>query len=258
MSYMSLNQFKLDGRIALITGGTGGLGFVMAQALAEAGANVVVTSRDQRKAEVAASTITESTGRRAIGLAVEVADSEQVNAMVQSIINEFGRIDILINNAGINIRKPIEEFEDEEWDRVQDTNLKGPFLCSRAVAKQMKKQRYGRVINLSSMLGYVALPERVAYCSSKGGLIQLTKVLALEWAPYNITVNALCPGPMATELNAVVMNNPGVNQQFVDNIALGRWGKPEEITGSVIFLASDASSFVTGSSLVVDGGWTAK
>lgn len=255
---MSLEQFKLDGRIALITGGTGGLGRVMAEALAQAGALVAITSRDQKKAEETAFKLTEKTGKKALGLGVDVTNSEQVNAMVQSVIDEFGRIDILINNAGINIRKPIEDFEDEEWDLVQETNLKGPFLCSRAVAKQMKKQQYGRVINLSSMLGSVGLEERGAYCSSKGGLIQLTKVLALEWGPHNITVNAVCPGPMATELNTVVMNNPEANKQFVDNIALGRWGKPEELTGSIIFLASDASSFMTGSSLVVDGGWTAK
>jgi NAD(P)-dependent dehydrogenase (short-subunit alcohol dehydrogenase family) len=255
---MSLDQFKLNGRVALITGGTGGLGVAMAQALADAGAHVVVTSRNQKKAEEAASKITETTGQRVVGIAADVTDSGQINAMVQSVINEFGRIDILINNAGINIRKPIEEFKDEEWDRVQETNLKGPFLCSRAVVKQMKAQRYGRVINISSMLGSVALPERAAYCSSKGGLIQLTKVMALECGPYNITVNAVCPGPFATELNAVVINNPEANKQFVDNIALGRWGKPEEITGAIIFLASDASSFVTGSSLFVDGGWTAR
>jgi NAD(P)-dependent dehydrogenase (short-subunit alcohol dehydrogenase family) len=173
-------------------------------------------------------------------------------------VAEFGRLDILINNAGINIRKPIEDFDEASWDLVQNTNLKAPFLCAKAVAKQMKRQRYGRVINVASMLGCVALPERGAYCSSKGGLIQLTKVLALEWASFNITVNALCPGPIATELNTVVMNNPEANRQFVDNIALGRWGRTDEIVGPTLYLASDASSFMTGSALVVDGGWTAR
>ncbi|CAG7658050.1 SDR family NAD(P)-dependent oxidoreductase [Paenibacillus allorhizosphaerae] len=255
---MSLELFKLDGRVALITGGAQGLGLVMAKALAGAGASVAVTSRERSKAEKAAAVIGESSGQRAIGIAADVTDTGQVNSMVQTVIDEFGRIDILINNAGINIRKPVEEFEDEQWDQVQNTNLKAPFICSRAVARQMKQQRYGRVINVSSMLGSVALPERSAYCSSKGGLLQLTKVLALEWAPYNITVNALSPGPIATELNTVVMNNPEVNNTFLQNIALGRWGEPEEIAGAVIFLASGASSFMTGSSLVIDGGWTAK
>ena len=191
-----------------------------------------------------------------MGLAVDVTDAQQVEAMVQSIISAFGRIDILINNAGINIRKPIEEFDEASWDLVQETNLKAPFLCSRAVARHMKEQRSGRVINVASMLGLVALPERGAYSSSKGGLIQLTKVLALEWASYNITVNALCPGPFATELNTAVMNNPQANQFFLDHIPLGRWGQPEELGGVIVFLASDASSFMTGATLVVDGGWT--
>ncbi|UKS25466.1 3-oxoacyl-ACP reductase FabG [Paenibacillus sp. HWE-109] len=255
---MSLELFKLDGRVALITGGTRGLGFVMAQALAEAGASVIVTSREREKAEAAAGAIAQSTGQRTLGLAVDVTVAEQVEAMVASAVEAFGRIDILINNAGVNVRKPIEDYDEASWDLVQNTNLKAPFLCARAVAKKMKSQRYGRVINMSSMLGSIALPERGAYCSSKGGLIQLTKVLALEWAPFNITVNALCPGPIATELNTVVMNNPEANRFFVDNIALGRWGRPEEIIGAVIYMASDASSFMTGASMVVDGGWTAR
>ena len=255
---MSLDIFKLDGRVALITGGNRGLGFAMAQALAEAGADVVVTSRQQEKALQSAATLARDTGRHALGLAVDVTHAEQVESMVQAVVKEFGRIDILVNNAGINIRKPIEEFDETSWDLVQNTNLKAPFLCSRAVARYMKEQRYGRVINVSSMLGMVALPERGAYCSSKGGLLQLTKVLALEWASYNITVNALCPGPFATELNIPVMSNPQASQLFLNHIALGRWGQPEEIKGAIVFLASNASSFMTGAALVVDGGWTAE
>jgi len=253
---MSIDIFQLDSRVALITGGNRGLGFVMAKALAGAGADVVVTSRQLEKARQSAGAIAAATGRRTMGLAVDVTDAQQVEAMVQSIISAFGRIDILINNAGINIRKPIEEFDEASWDLVQETNLKAPFLCSRAVARHMKEQRSGRVINVASMLGLVALPERGAYSSSKGGLIQLTKVLALEWASSNITVNALCPGPFATELNTAVMNNPQANQFFLDHIPLGRWGQPEELGGVIVFLASDASSFMTGATLVVDGGWT--
>jgi NAD(P)-dependent dehydrogenase (short-subunit alcohol dehydrogenase family) len=255
---MALDVFNLEGRVALVTGGSQGLGLVMAQALAEAGASVVVTSRQQEKAQKSADTITQATGRRTGAITVDVTGAQQVEAMVQTVVQEYGRIDILVNNAGINIRKPIEEFDDASWDLVQNTNLKAPFLCSRAVARYMKEQRSGRVINVASMLGLTALPERGAYCSSKGGLIQLTKVLALEWAPYNITVNALCPGPFATELNLPVLNNPQANEFFINHIALKRWGKPEELRGVIVFLASDASSFMTGSALVVDGGWTAE
>lgn len=254
---MSLDVFKLDGRVALITGGNRGLGYAMAQALAEAGANVVVTSRQEERALESAAALAGITGQRTMGLMVDVTDAEQIESMIQSVVQEFGRIDILVNNAGINIRKPVEELDEASWDIVQNTNLRAPFLCARAAARHMKEQRFGRIINLSSMLGMVALPERSAYCSSKGGLIQLTKVLALEWAAHNITVNALCPGPFATELNIPVMNNPQTNQFFLNHIPLGRWGRPEELGGAIVFLASDASSFMTGAALVFDGGWTA-
>lgn len=255
---MALDMFKLDGRVALITGGTKGLGLAMARALAEAGADVVVTSREQEKAQQCADSLAEATGRRVLGLAVDVTDARQIDTLIEAVVAAFGRIDILVNNAGINIRKPLDEFDEASWDLVQQTNLKAPFLCARAVARYMKKQGSGRIINLASMLGQVALPERSAYCASKGGVIQLTKVLALELAAHNITVNAICPGPIATELNIPVMNNPQANQFFLNHIPLGRWGKPEELGGAIIFLASDASSFMTGATLTIDGGWTAE
>lgn len=229
----------------------------MARALAEAGADVAITSRDQQRADESAAKIAEATNRRVIGIAADVTDAAQVEAAVKQVVETFGRIDILVNNAGVNVRGPVDGYDEAHWDLVQATNLKAPFLCTRAVAPYMKQQRYGRVINVASMLGKVGLAERAAYCSSKGGLIQFTKVLALEWAPYGITVNALCPGPFATEINTPVLNNPEANQMFLDRIALNRWGQPEEIGGAAVFLASEASAFMTGSSLVIDGGWTA-
>lgn len=255
---MILDVFKLDGRVALVTGGSQGLGLVMAKALAEAGADVAVVSRQEEKARKSAAAIAEATGRHTLGLVADVTNAQQVEAMVQAVVKQFGRLDILINCAGINIRKPIEEFDEESWDRVQAANLKAPYLCARAVAPIMKAQRYGRVINVASMLGMTALPERGAYCSSKGGLIQLTKVLALEWASHNITVNALCPGPCTTEMNIPVLDNPEANAFFTNHIPLGRWGEPDEMGGPAVFLASTASSFMTGATLVVDGGWTAE
>ncbi|HLI09710.1 MAG TPA: glucose 1-dehydrogenase [Ktedonobacteraceae bacterium] len=255
---MSLDVFTLDGRVALVTGGNRGLGFAMARALAQAGADVVVTSRQLARARASAALLVEATGRRALGLAVDVTDAQQVKGMVDAVMQEFGHLDILVNNAGINIRKPLVEFDEASWDAVQSTNLKAPFLCARAVAPYMKQQRSGRIINIASMLAFAGLSERSAYSSSKGGVIQLTKVLALELAPYNVTVNALCPGPFATEMNTPVINNPQANQFFLDRIPLGRWGQPEEIGGAIVFLASNASSFMTGAALLFDGGWTAQ
>ena len=250
-------QFDLRGKVAIVTGAGSGIGRASALALARNGAAIVANYFKNEKGAAETVADIQLMRRNALMVCADVTKRAQVAQMIVDTLENFGRIDILVNNAGVNIRKPVEEFDEASWDLVQETNLKAPFLCSRAVAGYMKEQRYGRVINMASMIALVALPERSAYCSSKGGLIQLTRVLALEWAPYNITVNALCPGPFATEMNIPIMNNPQANLFFLDHIPLGRWGQPEELGGAIVFLASHASSFMTGAALVIDGGWTA-
>jgi NAD(P)-dependent dehydrogenase (short-subunit alcohol dehydrogenase family) len=253
-----LDRFRLDGRAALVTGGSRGLGRAMAEALAQAGASVALTARKLESAQAVAAEIAESTGAKVIGIAAEVTDSKQVEAMVSTTTGSLGRLDILVNNAGINKRGPIEELSEEDFDSVIAANLKGPWLCCRAVAPILKAQKWGRVINLSSIMAEVTLPHRTPYASSKGGLTMMTKTLALEWAPFGITVNALCPGPFATEMNLPLINDPEVQKNFISRVALNRWGDPAELGPAVVFLASEASSFMTGTSLFIDGGYTAQ
>ncbi len=253
-----MDRFRLDGRVALVTGGTKGLGLEIARALAEAGADVGVAARDGEAASRVAAELAQATGRRMLGIAADVTASTQVQAMVQRVLDSLGRIDILVNNAGINIRGPIEELDEAAWDAVVNTNLKGPWLCCRAVAGPMKAQKWGRVINVSSMLGEISMPGRTPYASSKGGLTLLTKTLALEWARDGINVNALCPGPFATEINTPLLNDPAARAQMEANVPLARWGDPVELGPAAVFLASEASSFMTGATLFIDGGYTAR
>ena len=253
-----MDRFRLDGRVALVTGGTKGLGRAIAEALAEAGADVAISARNGGAAADVAGEISAATGRRTLGIPADVAVAAQVDAMVARTLDTLGRIDILVNNAGINIRGPIEELDEASWDAVIDTNLKGPWLCCRAVARPMKAQKWGRVINVSSMLGEISMPGRSPYASSKGGLTLLTKTLALEWARDGINVNALCPGPFATEINTPLLNDPAARAQVESNVPLARWGDPVELGPAAVFLASEASSFMTGATLFIDGGYTAR
>jgi NAD(P)-dependent dehydrogenase (short-subunit alcohol dehydrogenase family) len=253
-----MDRFRLDGRVALVTGGTKGLGRAIAEALAEAGADVAISARNEEAAARIADEIAHATGRRTLGIPADVALAAQVDAMVARTLDSLGRIDILVNNAGINIRGPIDELDEASWDAVIDTNLKGPWLCCRAVARPMKAQKWGRVINVSSMLGEISMPGRSPYASSKGGLTLLTKTLALEWARDGINVNALCPGPFATEINTPLLNDPAASAQIEANVPLGRWGDPVELGPAAVFLASEASSFMTGATLFIDGGYTAR
>ncbi|HEX3448090.1 MAG TPA: glucose 1-dehydrogenase [Isosphaeraceae bacterium] len=258
MSGSVLDRFRLDGKVALVTGGARGLGRVIADALASAGADVAITARQAESAQGAAELIAAMSTRKAIGLAADVTQRSSVEALVAHVLETLGRLDILVNNAGVNIRGPIEELSEDDWDTVIDTNLKGPWLCCRAVAPVMKRQKSGRVINVSSMLGEISMPGRSPYASSKGGLTLLTKTLALEWAKDGINVNALCPGPFATEINTPLLNDPAARAQMEANVPLARWGDPVELGPAAVFLASEASSFMTGATLFIDGGYTAR
>jgi NAD(P)-dependent dehydrogenase (short-subunit alcohol dehydrogenase family) len=253
-----LDKFRIDGKVALVTGGARGLGRTMAAALAEAGADVALTGRTLPPSAQTAAEISAASGRRCRAYEADVTRLSDVERLASAVEADFGRIDILINNAGTNIRGPIEQLSEADWDTVIDTNLKGPFLCARAIGPGMVRRGWGRVINLGSVLGVIALAGRAPYASSKAGIINLTRVLALEWAGTGVTANAICPGAFGTEMNRQLLDDPVKYQEFVKRIPMGRWGEPEELGGAVVFLASDASSYVTGSALFVDGGWTAR
>ena len=253
-----LDAFRLDDRRALVTGGSKGLGLVMATALAQAGADVSLCSRHAKECEQAAAEIAAATGRRALPFAADVTLSADVDRLAAQVESSLGPVDILVNNAGINIRGAPQDLSESDWDQVVDVNLKAPFLLARRFGPAMARRGWGRVINMGSILSVIALPGRAPYAAAKAGLLNLTKVLALEWADKGVTVNAICPGPFATEMNRPLLNDPEKYKAFVAKIPMGRWGELHEIAGAAVFLASDAASYVTGSALFVDGGWTAQ
>jgi NAD(P)-dependent dehydrogenase (short-subunit alcohol dehydrogenase family) len=253
-----MELFRLDGRRALITGGAKGLGRVISQALAEAGADVAIASRNLADCQNAADEIGRATGRRTAAFALDVAERDEVQNLRSAVEKALGPVDILVNNAGINVRGPIEELTEKDFNDVMATNLTAPFLCSQIFGPPMCARGWGRVINLGSIMSVVALSGRTPYASSKAGVLGLTRALGLEWATRGVTVNAICPGPFATDMNKQLLNDPAKYQDFVSRIPMGRWGELHEISGAAVFLASDAAAYVTGSALFIDGGWTAQ
>ena len=253
-----IKQFELTGRAAIVTGGSKGLGEAIAAGLASAGANVALVSRHLQEAQQTAASLAEQFGQRIIAIQADVTVPEQVEQMVQQTLAEFGRIDILVNNAGVNIRGPINELSYEQFRQVQQVNVDGLWLACRAVIPHMKKARYGRIINLASTLGVVGLENRTPYTASKGAVVQLTRALGLELAQYGICCNAICPGPFLTPMNIPIAEDEQTKKFIVGAVALGRWGQLREIQGAAILLASEAASYMTGSLITVDGGWTAR
>lgn len=253
-----MKMFDLSGRVAVVTGGNGGIGLGMAEGLAMAGADVVIASRDPQK-NADAEAVLRRHGVKARAIPTDIRDAEACRAMIEKTVAEFGRVDILVNNSGINYRKQPHEFTLEEFHDVMDTNLTAAFVLSQAVYPHFLKQGGGKIINVASIAAFTASPVGVAYSPSKGGLVQLAKALAVAWAKDNIQVNAILPGwidtPLSVSARALI---PGLEETVVGRTPAGRWGTPEDFQGATVFLASPAADFVNGATLVIDGGYSSK
>lgn len=252
-----MELFSLKGKVAVVTGGNRGLGKTFALSLAKMGADVVIVGRDELK-NLSVTKEIESYGRRAISLSVDLQDISAIKRMVETVKNEFRKIDILVNNAGVSKTGLALDVEEEEWDKIMDLNVKSLFFCSRAIAKEMKEQKSGKIINIASVVGAVGDIGISPYTASKAAVINLTRSLALEWARFGIQVNAIGPAYIETEMNSEALSNSKVREKIINKTPMGRLGKAEELEGALLLLASDASSYITGQTIFVDGGWLAQ
>jgi len=249
-----LESFNLKGMVAVVTGASRGIGRAVCFALAQQGSDIVGCARDLNSLEQTMDEV-KKLGRRALGVRVDLKRHGDVKAMVERAIAEYGKIDILVNNAAIVLLKPLVDSSEEEWASVINTNLMGTFYCCKEVGKQMIKRKYGKVINMSSMRGFIGAANETSYCASKGAIIQLTKALALEWAKFNINVNAVAPGYISTDMAAQVYDkSKELREKILNVIPLKRMGRPEEVGALVVYLASKAADFITGETVVMDGG----
>ncbi len=252
-----MSERILDGRVAVITGASRGLGRAMALALGEAGARLALVGRDVEQLNQTARSARDL-GAEAEIFSTDISSESQVLQLEKSVTERFGKVHILINNAGVNVRKTITEFTLDEWNLVLDTNLTSVFLMCRSFVPHMKGNGYGRVINMTSMMSHISIPGRTAYSASKAALLGLSRSLALELAPEGITVVGISPGPFATEMNTALMNNPEMNKQFMSKVPIGRWGKVEEIGKLALFICSEDAGYITGTDILIDGGWCAQ
>lgn len=248
-----MNLFNLEGNVALVTGGNRGLGGAMAYGLAEAGADIAIVQRSSEETEVVDRI--RSLGKKCEVFSFDLAETSKIQELVAAVIDKFGKIDILVNNAGVQKRSPSVEFSEEDWDFVNDVNSKAVFFLCQQVGKKMIEQGKGKIINLASLLSFQGGLTVPAYAASKGAVAQFTKSLSNEWASKNVNVNAIAPGYMATDMNTALLADETRNRQILERIPAGRWGQPDDMVGAVIFLASNASNYINGETITVDGGW---